>query len=139
MKLEAIAVSPASMPSSPVAAGAGALAGAGANRKKIAQSARQFEAQLLTSVLASLEKSFGSVPGTEESGVSAQYRSLATQNLASAWAEAGGVGLAKILTSALLKASHSAVPAAALPVDRGRPVPVLPVQALPPGADIGTE
>jgi len=124
------------------------------DRGKIGQSARQFEAQLLTSVLASLEKSFGAVPGSDESGVGAQYRSLATQSLASAWAEAGGVGIARILTNALLKtsreqgspstaspgnappanASQTDVPNATLPADWVRAV-----QGLPHQVDIGTE
>jgi Rod binding domain-containing protein len=124
------------------------------DRGKIGQSARQFEAQLLTSVLASLEKSFGSVPGSDDSGVGAQYRSLATQSLASAWAEAGGVGIARILTNALLKtslpktsredgspsnsseskASQTAVPRAMLPTDRMRVL-----QGLPHQVDLGTE
>lgn len=124
------------------------------DRGKIGQSARQFEAQLLTSVLASLEKSFGSVPGSDDSGVGAQYRSLATQSLASAWAEAGGVGIARILTNALLKtslpktsrddgspsnsspskASQTDVPRAMLPTDWMRAV-----QGLPHQVDLGTE
>ena len=124
------------------------------DRGKIGQSARQFEAQLLTSVLASLEKSFGSVPGSDESGVGAQYRSLATQSLASAWAEAGGVGIARILTNALLKtsppktsredgspsdgsaskASRTGVPKPTLPADSARKV-----QGLPHPVDLGTE
>ncbi len=137
---------------------AGSLAGS-KDRGKIGQSARQFEAQLLTSVLASLEKSFGAVPGSDDSGVGAQYRSLATQSLASAWAEAGGVGIARILTRALLKtsreqgspstaspgnappanapranASQTDVPNARLPADWVRAV-----QGLPPQVDIGTE
>jgi Rod binding domain-containing protein len=91
--------------------------------KKIRDSARQFEAQLLTSVLASLETSFGSVPGREESGASEQYRSLATQSLASAWAAAGGIGIARILTGALSKAGPAAVlPAPSrLPADLWHP------------------
>jgi len=132
---------------------AGSLSGT-RDRGKIGQSARQFEAQLLTSVLASLEKSFGSVPGSDESGVGAQYRSLATQSLAAAWAEAGGVGIARILTNALLKtslpktsredgspsdgsaskASHTGVPKATLPADWTRAI-----QGLPPQVDLGTE
>jgi len=134
------------------------------DRGKIGQSARQFEAQLLTSVLASLEKSFGAVPGSDDSGVGAQYRSLATQSLASAWAEAGGVGIARILTNALLKTSReqgspstaspgNAPPANALPANAPRanasqtdvPNATLPadwvraVQGLPHQVDIGTE
>ncbi len=92
---------------------------------KIQQAARQFETQLLTSLLASLETSLGSVPGSEETGVSQQYHSLATQSLAGAWAAAGGIGIARILTRALIQAPKTApllvlpssLPAVALPVD----------------------
>ena len=156
--------SPSSPTAPPLAESlAGSLSGT-KDRGKIGQSARQFEAQLLTSVLASLEKSFGSVPGSDESGVGAQYRSLATQSLASAWAEAGGVGIARILTNALLKTSReqgspstaspgNAPPANALPANAPRanasqtdvPNATLPadwvraVQGLPHQVDIGTE
>jgi len=60
---------------------------------------------LLTSVLASLENSFVGCRAVTIRVLAAQYRSLATQSLASAWADAGGVGIARILTNALRKPS----------------------------------
>lgn len=85
--------------------------------QKIQQSARQFESQMLASLLTSLETSFGSVPGSEESGTGEQYHAMATQSLASAWAAAGGIGIARILTRALAKTSATM----ALPPDAGNP------------------
>ena len=82
--------------------------------KKILQSAQQFETQLLTSLLSSLETCMGSLPGSEESGESQQYHTMATQGLATAWAAAGGIGIAKMVAKALTKTGQ-AVPLPEVP------------------------
>jgi len=74
-----------------------------AEARRVEKAARQFETQLLASVLAALESSVGA----DETGASEQYRMMATQGLASAWAAAGGVGIARLITHAL---SHTAKP-----------------------------
>ena len=84
----------------------GLTTGPTADKRKIDKAARQFETQLLTSLLAGLQRAMGSVPGGEESGEGEQYKSMATQSLASAWTAAGGIGLSRILTEALSHASQ---------------------------------
>jgi len=86
--------------------------------RKIEKAARQFEAQLLTSVLTALENSIG---GSEEPGSGEQYRTMATQGIASAWAAAGGIGIARMITHAL-----SRKPQADLPPAGTLPLPTLP-------------
>ena len=75
--------------------------------KKVLQSAQQFETQLLTSLLSSLETSMGSLLGSEESGEGQQYHTMATQGLATAWAAAGGIGIAKMVAKALTKTGQT--------------------------------
>ena len=98
---------------------------------KIQQAARQFETQLLTSLLGSLETSLGSVPGSEQTGASQQYHTMAVQGLAGAWAAAGGIGIARILTRALTQAPKG------MPLP-GLPGP-LPVAALPPAVALSLD
>ena len=76
------------------------------DKRKIDKAARQFETQLLASLLAGLQRALGSVPDGEDSGEGEQYKSMTTQSLASAWTAAGGIGLSRILTEALSHASQ---------------------------------
>jgi hypothetical protein len=64
---------------------------------KGAKAAREFEAQLIGSVLKSLEKTFASVPGQEATAGEDDYNYLGTQALASAIAAGGGFGIAKLI------------------------------------------
>jgi len=108
LHLPVSAITPAGQVASEVQATAQTSAKDNAQQnKKILQSARQFETQLLTSLLSSLETSMGSLPGSEESGESQQYHTMATQGLATAWAAAGGIGIAKMVAKALTKTGQT--------------------------------
>jgi len=71
------------------------MATAGPPLGKGEKAARDFEAILLTSLLDSLQKTFSSVedstPGASD------YRLMGTQALASAIAERGGIGIARLI------------------------------------------
>ncbi len=89
-----------------------ALQGKGtADRKKIEQSASDFESILLTSWLQEAEKSFATVPGGDDDGNSdpgkSQFQSYAVQAVASALTKAGGIGLASMIASGLAKAANT--------------------------------
>jgi len=70
---------------------------------QIMNAARSFEAVLLQSLLDSLEKTFAAIPGQKTDQVSDNYRYLGTQALASKLADAGGIGIARMIASNLLK------------------------------------
>jgi Rod binding domain-containing protein len=74
--------------------------------RKIEKAALQFETQLLTSILTALEKSIGA----EDTGAGEQYKTMATQGLASAWAAAGGIGIAHMISQALSHTPQSGQP-----------------------------
>lgn len=100
-----------------------ASSGPTAETKKMEKAARQFETQLLTSVLTALESSIGA----SGDGASEQYKTMATQGLASAWAAAGGIGIARLISHAL---AHSTTPD--LPSAPPSALPDLPLTTLPP-------
>jgi hypothetical protein len=64
---------------------------------KGAKAAREFEAQLIGTVLASLEKTFATVPGEKAIAGEDDYNYLGSQALASAIAAGGGFGIAKLI------------------------------------------
>jgi len=66
-----------------------------------ARAARQFEAQLIGSVLESLEKTFAALPGESVLPGADDYNYLGTQALAQAVAEKGGFGMAAMISRAL--------------------------------------
>jgi Rod binding domain-containing protein len=68
---------------------------------KGAKAAREFEAQLIGTVLESLEKTFAAVPGQDAMAGEDNYNYLGTQALASAIAAGGGFGIAKLITGHL--------------------------------------
>lgn len=61
------------------------------------KAARQFEAQLIGSVLESLEKTFAAVPGDDAVPGSDDYNYLGTEALAGALAACGGFGIGTII------------------------------------------
>ena len=71
------------------------------------KAAREFEAQLIGTVLESLEKTFATLPGQDAMAGEDDYNYLGTQALATAIAAGGGFGIAKIIT-AHLEASPAA-------------------------------
>jgi Rod binding domain-containing protein len=65
------------------------------------KAAREFEAQLIGTVLESLEKTFAAVPGQDAMAGEDDYNYLGTQALASAIAAGGGFGIAKLIAEHL--------------------------------------
>jgi Rod binding domain-containing protein len=68
---------------------------------KGAKAAREFEAQLIGSVLQSFEKTFAALPGQDAMAGEDDYNYLGTQALASAMATGGGFGIAKLISAHL--------------------------------------
>jgi Rod binding domain-containing protein len=66
-----------------------------------AKAAREFEAQLIGSLLASYEKTFATLPGQSDVTGSDNYSYLGSQALASAMAASGGFGIAAMITRSL--------------------------------------
>jgi Rod binding domain-containing protein len=62
-----------------------------------AKAAREFEAQLIGSVLESFEKTFTALPGKDSTPGSDDYRYLGAQALGQALAAKGGFGIAAII------------------------------------------
>src|SRR5579863_7235690 len=63
-----------------------------------AKAAREFEAQLIGSLLASYEKTFASLPGDSQVPGSDNYNYLGTEALGRALAASGGFGIAAMIT-----------------------------------------
>ena len=68
---------------------------------KGAKAAREFEAQLIGTLLESLEKSFAAVPGQDAMAGEDDYNYLGTKALASAIVAGGGFGIAKLISGHL--------------------------------------
>jgi len=66
-----------------------------------ARAAQEFEAQLIGSVLESLEKTFAAIPGESALAGADDYNYLGTQALAQAVAARGGFGIATMISRAL--------------------------------------
>ncbi len=65
------------------------------------KAARDFEAQLIGTVLESLEKTFAALPGEDAIAGQDDYNYLGTQALASALAAGGGFGIARMIAKHL--------------------------------------
>jgi Rod binding domain-containing protein len=65
------------------------------------KAAREFEAQLIGTVLESLEKTFAAVPGQDSMAGEDDYNYLGTQALAQAVAAGGGFGIARLIAKHL--------------------------------------
>lgn len=81
-----------------------------AEDRKIDKSSRDFEALLLTQWLEKAYQSFGALPGGEDgdelgSG-GQQFQGIAMQGLATAIADSGGIGIARIIAEGLHKSGH---------------------------------
>jgi Rod binding domain-containing protein len=75
---------------------------------KGAKAAQEFEAQLIGSLLESMEKTFASLPGEDTLPGSDNYNYMGTHALAEALAAHGGFGLAALITRHLPAPSASA-------------------------------
>jgi Rod binding domain-containing protein len=63
-----------------------------------AKAAREFEAQLIGSLVQSLEKTFSALPGEDDVPGADDYNYLGTQALAEGLAARGGFGIAAMIT-----------------------------------------
>jgi Rod binding domain-containing protein len=61
------------------------------------KAAQEFEAQLLSTLLRPLQRSFSSVPGQDSEGESDGYGDMGIQALATGLAASGGIGIAKMV------------------------------------------
>ena len=69
----------------------------------------EFEAVLLNTVFGAIERSFSKLPGTKLQQKTEAYNGLGMQALTSGLARAGGIGIGKIISSALEKTeTHAA-------------------------------
>jgi len=66
------------------------------------KAAREFEAQLIGTLLESLEKTFATVPGQPAMAGEDNYNYMGTQALASALAAGGGFGIARMISPHLI-------------------------------------
>jgi Rod binding domain-containing protein len=81
------------------------------NLNKGQKAAREFEAQLIGSLLESLEKTFATVPGEPDVAGEDDYNYLGTQALASVLAAGGGFGIARLISAHLGGTKGVAAPA----------------------------
>jgi Rod binding domain-containing protein len=96
-----ITISPSSLPAvSPE------LAASSVTRGRGAKAAQEFEAQLIGSLLESLEKTFGSVPGEDQMPGADDYNYLGTHALAETLTAHGGFGLASLIVRHLPASAH---------------------------------
>ncbi|MFY9741988.1 MAG: hypothetical protein WA252_19715 [Candidatus Sulfotelmatobacter sp.] len=65
------------------------------------KAAREFEAQLIGTVLESFEKTFATLPGQDEIAGEDNYNYMGTEAIASAVAEGGGFGIAQMISAHL--------------------------------------
>jgi hypothetical protein len=70
---------------------------------KAMKAAREFEAQLIGSLLESLEKTFSAVPGGDADGTADNFNYLGNHALAEVLAERGGFGIATFVLGHLGK------------------------------------
>jgi Rod binding domain-containing protein len=89
----------------------------GTENAKIEKSAKDFESILLGSWLQQAEQSFGSLPGGDSEGDDdsgkEQFQGIAMQSLGSSMTNAGGIGIAKMISKQLHKAENAQVASAA--------------------------
>lgn len=83
--------------------------GRSAPSKQIAHAAAEFESVLLGQWLGSAEKSFATVPGSDEDQDPGgeQMQSFAMQQLATVLTASGGIGIARIVSQALARSARS--------------------------------
>lgn len=67
------------------------------HHERVVKASREFEAQLLSSLLAPLEKSFSALPGEESPPGGDDYGYMGIQALAAALSGSGGIGIADLV------------------------------------------
>jgi peptidoglycan hydrolase FlgJ len=70
---------------------------------RLVRAAQQFEALLLETLLAPLEKTFASIPGGESLSSADSYQSLGAETLATGLSHSGGLGIAAMIIRNFLK------------------------------------
>ncbi len=85
---------------------------------KAQKAARDFEAQLIGTVLQAMEKTFAALPGQSPIAGEDDYNYLGTEALAQALADRGGFGLARLI-SGRLDGTKGSVGASLKPGDGG--------------------
>ena len=83
------------------------------------KAAREFEAQLIGTVLESFEKTFANLPGQDEIAGEDNYNYMGTQAMASALAEGGGFGIAQMISAHLGARKEVGTNRVTLPNDSG--------------------
>ena len=73
---------------------------------RIRKSAQEFEALLISTLLAPLMKSFSTVPGEQSAPGSDEYGFLGGQALASSLSRAGGIGIADLLVKSMAERKY---------------------------------
>lgn len=73
--------------------------------ERVSKAACDFEAILLRSLLEPLQKSFSKIAGDADAAGQEDYQYMGTEALASAIASNGGLGIAKMITTQLMRAS----------------------------------
>jgi Rod binding domain-containing protein len=86
----------------------GVSASTSVGRSKLSSAAQEFESVLLGQWLQDAESSFGGVPGSDDDvdPCGEQMQGFATQRLAGQLTASGGIGIARLVEGALLKASQ---------------------------------
>ena len=79
-------------------------------RSGIEKKASEFEAMLLSQWLQSAQSTIGSAPGADgsEDADAQQWTGFAVQQLARAISDRGGIGIGKLVSSALHRSEHNA-------------------------------
>ena len=85
------------------------------------KAAREFEAQLIGTVLQSFEKTFATLPGQDEIAGEDNYNYIGTQAMASAIAEGGGFGIAQMISAHLAARKEVGANQGTSAGDSGRP------------------
>jgi Rod binding domain-containing protein len=65
--------------------------------QKARKAARQFEAQMIATLLGPVEKSFAAIPGEATDPGADNYQAMGVQALATQMAESGGLGIAALI------------------------------------------
>lgn len=74
---------------------------------KAAHAAKQFEGVLLDSLFSGLEQAFSALPGKKQDSAGDTYHAMGMQALTTSLADAGGIGIARMITGHLLMSGRT--------------------------------
>ena len=92
------------------------------NANRISRAAREFEAMLLANLLGPLERTFSGISGEERVMGSEAYQSLGMQAVATALANHGGIGIARMIVRSLMQSEGHDKTEIPLKFPGGRPM-----------------